>query len=59
LFKGVFKDLKAIVIFGIAFCLSAIWSASPVLLVAAAGVAGFLLNRPKEPKAPQGGGEKL
>ncbi|MDR3342605.1 MAG: chromate transporter [Treponema sp.] len=48
LFKGVFKDFKAICIFVIAFALSAIWSASPILLVLAAGVVGFFLYRPKK-----------
>ncbi|MDR3139756.1 MAG: chromate transporter [Treponema sp.] len=47
LFKGVFKDRKAIVIFILAFCLSAALNASPVLLIAAAGLAGFFLYRPK------------
>jgi chromate transporter len=56
LFKGVFKDFKAVIIFILAFCLSAVWSASPVLLIAAAGVAGFLLYRPKKPELPKNGG---
>jgi chromate transporter len=47
LFKGVFKDAKAIVIFIIAFVLSAILSASPALIIAGAGAAGFCLYRPK------------
>jgi chromate transporter len=46
--KGVFKDFKAPVIFVIVLGLSAVLSASPVLLVAAAGAAGFLLYRPKK-----------
>ncbi|MDR0389862.1 MAG: chromate transporter [Spirochaetaceae bacterium] len=46
LVKGVFKDIKATVIFLAAFALSVIASASPVLLVTAAGVAGFFLYRP-------------
>jgi chromate transporter len=58
LFKGVFKDFKAVIIFLLAFCLSAVWSASPVLLVAAAGTAGFLLYRPKKPELPKDGGER-
>ncbi|MDR2101385.1 MAG: chromate transporter [Treponema sp.] len=58
LFKGVFKDRKAMVIFGIAFCLSAVWNASPVLLVGAAGVAGFLLYRQKNPEPPKQGPSK-
>ncbi|MDR0553667.1 MAG: chromate transporter [Treponema sp.] len=43
--KGFFKDAKAVCVFGIALGLSAIFSASPVILVAAAGAAGFLLYR--------------
>jgi chromate transporter len=56
LFKGVFKEYRAIIIGIIAFVLSALFSASPVLLVAAAGVAGFLLWRPgkKEAGGPVG-----
>jgi chromate transporter len=46
LLKGVFKDSKATVIFLAAFVLSAAISASPVLLIAAAGIAGFFLYRP-------------
>ena len=46
--KGIFKDFKAPVIFLIVLGLSAVLSASPVLLVAAAGAAGFLLYRPKK-----------
>jgi chromate transporter len=46
--KGVFKDFKALAIFVIVLGLSAVLSASPVLLVAAAGLAGFLLYRPKK-----------
>jgi chromate transporter len=48
LVKGVFKDIKAVVIYVIAFALSAIWSASPVLLVVAAGIAGLFLYPPKK-----------
>jgi len=49
--KGIFKDIKALAIFVIALGLSAVLSASPVLLVAAAGFAGFLLYRPRKGKA--------
>jgi chromate transporter len=45
--KGVFKNFKAPVIFVIVLGLSAVLSVSPVLLVAAAGAAGFILYRPK------------
>jgi chromate transporter len=57
LFRGVFKDRKAIVIFAIVLCFSAVWNASPVLLIAAAGLAGYLLNRPGKPKPPNNQGE--
>ncbi|MDR1352308.1 MAG: chromate transporter [Treponema sp.] len=46
--KGIFKDFKAPAIFVIVLGLSAVLSASPVLLVTAAGAAGFLLYRPKK-----------
>lgn len=46
LIKGVFKDTRAVVIFLAVFALSALISASPVLLIAAAGIAGFFLYRP-------------
>jgi chromate transporter len=59
LFKGVFKDFKAVIIFILAFCLSAVWSASPMMLVAAAGVAGFFLYRPKKPELPKNGGDAV
>jgi chromate transporter len=46
LFKGFFKDYKAIIISVIAFVLSAVFSVSPVYIILGAGVAGFLLFRP-------------
>ncbi|MDR1302244.1 MAG: chromate transporter [Treponema sp.] len=56
LLKGVFKDGKAIVIFILGFALSAVFNTNPVLLVIAAGVAGFFLYRPKkEGLSSQGG----
>ena len=42
------RDKKAIVIFVLAFALSAVWSANPVLLVPAAGLAGFFIYRPRK-----------
>jgi chromate transporter len=48
LVKGVFKEVRGIVLFVTAFCLSAALSASPVLIIAAAGVAGFFLYKPKK-----------
>ncbi|MDR2392756.1 MAG: chromate transporter [Treponema sp.] len=48
LLKGVFKDRKALVIFILSFAISAVFSTNPVLLVIAAGIAGFFLYRPKQ-----------
>jgi chromate transporter len=47
LVKGVFKDWKAIVMYALVFALSALWSVSPVLLVAAGGLLGLLVFRKK------------
>jgi chromate transporter len=47
LVKGVFKNRRAIVMYAIVFVLSALWSVSPVLLVAAAGFLGLLVFREK------------
>ncbi|MDR0629620.1 MAG: chromate transporter [Treponema sp.] len=52
LLKGIFKDGKALVIFILSFALSAVCNANPVLLVVAAGVAGFFLYRPQKGAAP-------
>jgi chromate transporter len=43
LMAGFFKDRKAVVIFIAALALSVLFSASPVLVVAGAGIAGFFL----------------
>jgi chromate transporter len=43
--RGVFRDRTALVIFILAFALSAAASANPILLIVAAGVAGFFLYR--------------
>jgi len=48
LFKGLFRDIRGIIIFAAAFALSAVISASPVWIVTGAGLAGFLLYRPKK-----------
>jgi chromate transporter len=48
LFKGAVKDWKTLVICIAVFALSAAVKASPVLLVIAAGLAGFLLYRPRK-----------
>jgi chromate transporter len=47
LFKGFWKDHKAMIISIIAFVLSAIFSVSPVYVIPVAGLAGFLLFSPK------------
>jgi chromate transporter len=52
LFKGAVKDWKALLICVAAFVLSAFVNASPVLLVLAAGITGFLLY-PRDPKGGQ------
>jgi chromate transporter len=59
LLKGVFKDRKGVAIFVLAFSLSAFFSLSPVLLVGAAGIAGFLIYRPgrRTGTAGPGGGQ--
>ncbi|MDR1324831.1 MAG: chromate transporter [Treponema sp.] len=46
--KNGLRDKKAIVIFVLTFALSAVWSANPVLLVIAAGLAGFFIYRPRK-----------
>ena len=43
LLKGFFKDRRLLVIGGIAFALSALFSLSPVYIILGAGAAGFLL----------------
>jgi chromate transporter len=45
LVKGVFKNRKAVIMYALVFVLSALWSVSPVLLVAAAGILGILVFR--------------
>ncbi|MDR0998561.1 MAG: chromate transporter [Treponema sp.] len=47
LVKGVFKNRKAVIMYALVFVLSALWSVSPVLLVAAAGLLGILVFREK------------
>jgi chromate transporter len=51
LFKGFWKDYKAMIISVIAFVLSAVFSVSPVYIIPAAGIAGFLLFSPKDKDA--------
>ena len=47
LFKGFFKNYRAVIISVIAFVLSAVFSVSPAYIVLGAGLAGFLLLRPR------------
>jgi len=47
LFKGFFKNYRAVIISVIAFVLSAVFSVSPVYIILGAGFAGFLLFRPR------------
>jgi len=47
LFKGFWKDYKAMIISVIAFALSAVFSVSPVYIILVAGLAGFLLFSPR------------
>ena len=46
LFKGFWKDYKALIISIAAFVLSAVFSVSPVYIIPVAGLAGFLLFTP-------------
>ncbi|MDR1654688.1 MAG: chromate transporter [Treponema sp.] len=48
LFKGVFKGRLSVAIFIIALGLSVFVSASPVLIILAAGLAGFFCKRPSK-----------
>jgi len=50
LFKGFWRNYKAVIISIIAFVLSAIFSVSPVYIIPVAGLAGFLLFSPKVKK---------
>jgi chromate transporter len=53
LVKGIFKDLKAVIIFILGFSFQALLSASPALIILGAGAAGFLLYRPPKTPPPQ------
>jgi chromate transporter len=46
--KGIFKDWKALVIYIIAFALSFVWGASPMLIILGAGLVGFFIYRPRK-----------
>jgi chromate transporter len=52
LFKGLFKDAVSVVIFVVGFCLQAVLSASPVLVVAGAGIMGFFVYGMKKEGRP-------
>jgi len=47
LFKGFYKNYKAVIICVIAIVLSAVFSVSPMYIILGAGLAGFLLYLPK------------
>lgn len=51
LFKGAVGDIAAVLICVVAFALSVVFKTSPVLIVVAAGLAGFLLYRPRRKEA--------
>jgi chromate transporter len=57
LVKGVFKNRKAVIMYALVFVLSAAWSVSPVLLVAAAGLLGLLVFREKPALGEKGDGK--
>ena len=56
LVKGFYRDFKSIVIFIVAFALSAILELSPVYIIFGAGFLGWLLYKPKK-QNNNGGGE--
>lgn len=57
LFRGVFKNYKAVIICAAAFALSAVLSLSPVYIILGAGMAGFLFFPARPGKtAGKGGG---
>jgi chromate transporter len=58
LFKGVFKDILAALVFLAALVLSAVWGFSPVLIILAAGVMGFFAYRPRKNKTPPAAGDQ-
>jgi chromate transporter len=57
LVKGVFKDVKALIIYVIAFALSALWKVSPMFLILGAGAAGLVFYRTKKTGSETGSGE--
>jgi chromate transporter len=57
LVKGVFKDVKALAIYVIAFVLSAWWKVSPMFLILGAGAAGLVFYRAGKEAPKAGSGE--
>ena len=53
--KGVFKDIKALILYIIAFVLSVVWGVSPMLTVLGAGIVGLVIFRPQKPETPASG----
>ncbi|MDR2617463.1 MAG: chromate transporter [Treponema sp.] len=43
--KGIFTDIKALVLYAAAFALSAVWGISPVLIILGAGLIGLAVYR--------------
>jgi chromate transporter len=58
LLKGIFKDLKGLIIFILSFSLQAILSASPVLIILGAGAAGLFFYRPSKSPPPRDRGNE-
>jgi chromate transporter len=54
LLRGIYRDFKALIIAGLALALSVVFSASPVFLVIASSLAGFLIYRPRRPPLKDG-----
>lgn len=54
--RGFYRDSRALVLFAVTLGVSVFFSPSPVFVVTGAGIAGFILYRPKRDDKPQGGG---
>jgi chromate transporter len=53
--KGVFKDIRALILYIAAFVLSFVWNLSPMVLILGAGTVGLIVYRPqKPPPEPEG-----
>jgi chromate transporter len=57
LVKGVFKNKKTVIMYLIAFALSAVWSVSPMLLIIASGLLGLLVFKQKPADKSSASGE--